>query len=162
MTNIYYSDKSPNSNFAGNWDDICLYCGRPHREHILKDHPDPNWKHRMPCEEQKEAMRREWKRNVTTANILVLVGWVIVPLIIGILGFASVWIGVFLFVLSLGKIGWRLVEFYGTPEKWVPGYKEKQERDLKMRHYFYHCERNPEGFVRLKMENFSKDSLEES
>src|SRR5439155_2680225 len=109
MTNIYYSDKNPNSNFDGNWDDICIYCGRSHREHILEEYPDANYKHRMPCKEQKEAMRREWKRNVTTANILVLVGWVIVPLAIAVLGFASVWLGIFLFVLSLAKIGWRVV-----------------------------------------------------
>jgi hypothetical protein len=116
MTNIYYSDKNPNSNFEGNWDDICMYCGRPHRDHMLKDHPDPNYKHRLPCKEQKEAMRREWNRTVKTANFLVLLGWVIVPLAIVVVGFASLWIGVFLFVLSLAKIGWRVLEIYGKPE----------------------------------------------
>jgi hypothetical protein len=29
-----------------------------------------------------------------------------------------------------------------------------------MAHYFYHCERNPAGFARLKMENFEKDISE--
>jgi hypothetical protein len=58
MTNIYYSDKNPKSNFNGNWDDICIYCGRSHREHI-QEYADANYKHRMPCKEQKEAMRRD-------------------------------------------------------------------------------------------------------
>lgn len=61
-----------------------------------------------------------------------------------------------LFVSSLAKISWRLAESYGSPEKWMPGYKEKQAKELKMRHYYYHCERNPDAFGRLKAENFAK------
>jgi hypothetical protein len=38
--------------------------------------------------------------------------------------------------------------------------KEKFEKDMKMRHYFYHCERNPEGFARLKVENFEREAKE--
>jgi hypothetical protein len=38
--------------------------------------------------------------------------------------------------------------------------KEKGEKELKMRHYFYHCERNPDGFARLKVENFERDAKE--
>ena len=29
-----------------------------------------------------------------------------------------------------------------------------------MNHYFYHCERNPEGFMRLKVENFEREAKE--
>ena len=38
--------------------------------------------------------------------------------------------------------------------------REEKERDKrsKMEHYFYHCERNPEGFLRLKSENFREDA----
>jgi hypothetical protein len=38
--------------------------------------------------------------------------------------------------------------------------KEKSEKELKMNHYFYHCELNPEGFNRLKSENFERDARE--
>jgi len=43
-----------------------------------------------------------------------------------------------------------------------PSQREKQEaeRNLKMSHYFYHCERNPEGFNRLKIENFEREAIE--
>lgn len=34
---------------------------------------------------------------------------------------------------------------------------EKVERDRKMAHYYYHCERNPAGFARIKVENLEKD-----
>lgn len=37
---------------------------------------------------------------------------------------------------------------------------EKAEKDRKMRHYYYHCERNPEGFLRLKLENLENDARE--
>jgi hypothetical protein len=38
--------------------------------------------------------------------------------------------------------------------------KEEAEKDLKMRHYFWHCERNPEAFKRLKFENFEREAIE--
>jgi len=30
-----------------------------------------------------------------------------------------------------------------------------------MEHYHYHCERNPEGFLRLKLENFEREEREQ-
>jgi hypothetical protein len=40
--------------------------------------------------------------------------------------------------------------------------KEKAEKDLRMRHYYYHCEQNPEGFNRLKIENFERDAIKQT
>jgi hypothetical protein len=37
---------------------------------------------------------------------------------------------------------------------------EKAEKEQKMAHYFYHCEQNPEGFSRLKIENFKVEAIE--
>lgn len=34
------------------------------------------------------------------------------------------------------------------------------EKKRKMEHYFYHCERNPIGFMRLRSENFESDARE--
>jgi hypothetical protein len=52
------------------------------------------------------------------------------------------------------------------PSIWFAGevgseLKERQEKELKMRHYYYHCDRNPDGFARLKAENFAKDYPED-
>ena len=43
-----------------------------------------------------------------------------------------------------------------------PSAKEKRgtEKQRKMNHYFHHCERNPDGFMRLKLENFENDARE--
>lgn len=37
---------------------------------------------------------------------------------------------------------------------------EKEAEDLKMQHHHYHCERNPEAFVRLKAENLRREAIE--
>ena len=41
-----------------------------------------------------------------------------------------------------------------------PSAKEKREaeKQRRMDHYFHHCERNPDGFMRLKLENFKDDA----
>jgi hypothetical protein len=38
--------------------------------------------------------------------------------------------------------------------------EEKSEKQRKMDHYFYHCERNPDAFSRLKVENIERDIKE--
>jgi len=35
-----------------------------------------------------------------------------------------------------------------------------QEEERRMRHHHYHCELNPEGFMRLKIENFERKERE--
>jgi hypothetical protein len=161
MTNIYYSNERPDSNFSGDWDALCQYCGRPHREHIWKENPDPAFKHRMPCGPQKQAIAAEQRSTVRRAKAIYLAGWVAVPLTIAVAGFANWWVGFAFFLIALCKIGWRLVETFGSPEKWVPGYKERQKKELRNRHYTYHCERNPDGFARLRAENFEKEYPED-
>lgn len=48
---------------------------------------------------------------------------------------------------------WNLTKASGIEEK-------EREKRTKMEHYFYHCERNPEGFFRLKTENFREEARE--
>jgi hypothetical protein len=38
--------------------------------------------------------------------------------------------------------------------------KEKADKQSKKDHYYYHCERNQEGFERLKSENFRREMEE--
>lgn len=70
MENIYLSDKDLNSNFVGDWNATCEYCGQPHKDHIWKEHPDPTYQHRMPCEPQKLAMRKARNRKTGTAKTI--------------------------------------------------------------------------------------------
>jgi hypothetical protein len=38
--------------------------------------------------------------------------------------------------------------------------KKRAEEQLKKDHYHYHCEKNPEGFMKLKIENFDREAKE--
>jgi hypothetical protein len=46
--------------------------------------------------------------------------------------------------------------------RWKKSAKEiaNDAEDLRIRHHHYHCERNPQGFLRLKHENFQKENKE--
>lgn len=67
------------------------------------------------------------------------------------------WVAFLVMVFALWKATVKALKLLG---KWreSPREKRKREEDLKMRHYFYHCERNPEGFERLKAENFRRET----
>jgi hypothetical protein len=65
-----------------------------------------------------------------------------------------------------------VVLLYGFTRSYIQGLKllgrwPKTDSDLaaedeerRMKHHHYHCERNPEGFERLKMENFEREQRE--
>ena len=89
--------------------------------------------------------------------------------------------GIFVFWLSVIPAAWAVMQYLGPEwlaiailiyslwKAWLTGNKllghvktfrseeEKAEKQRKMDHYFYHCERNPEGFSRLKVEDFERD-----
>lgn len=39
---------------------------------------------------------------------------------------------------------------------------DEEERQRKMRHYFYHCEKNPQGFARLVCETYDRENSEKN
>jgi hypothetical protein len=53
--------EADNSNFQGDWNALCEYCGRPHIDHQKKyELPGGDfYLHRMPCERQKHAIRKK-------------------------------------------------------------------------------------------------------
>lgn len=93
---------------------------------------------------------------------------------------------VFIFWVSLIPAGFAIFEFFG-PE-WI-GFialiyalweasqaylkltgrallseqeKTEAEKKQKMEHYYYHCERNPLGFLKLKSENFAEETKQQT
>ena len=138
---------------------MCPHCGfkqETHR-HIIGEVDGEILEHRMPCEPEKETLRRSWAARVRATKAIVLLFWILVPLAILVLEFTNPIVGVAAFVLSLLKLGVEFIKFFGNPDKWIPGHKAKAEKERRMAHYFYHCERNPEGFARLRAENFDRD-----
>lgn len=82
-----------------------------------------------------------------------------VPVLIEIVSLGIDWIGYLLSIISVSVGLYKLCRAMG----WIKPSKreqEKTEKDLKMSHYYYHCEKNPEGFNRLKVENFERETIE--
>lgn len=81
-----------------------------------------------------------------------------VPVLIEMVSLGVTWLGHVLAGTSI------TVGFYklGKAMGWLKPTqrdREKAEKDLRMKHYFYHCEQNPEGFNRLKIENFEREAI---
>jgi len=84
-----------------------------------------------------------------------------IPLLIEIISLGVAWIGYVLATISISTGAFKL----GKVFRWIKPSKRqlaKDEEVRKMRHYFYHCERNPNGFNRLKIENFERQSVGET
>lgn len=155
--------KTERTNFRGDWGSTCPHCGKKQIEHRTEYGPvnDILYEHRMPCGPEKDKLLRETRRKVQTIRVFVFIGWILVPLVILILGVTSALVGWIAFALGLCKVAVEGVKLFGNPDKWIPGHKEKAEREAKVKHYAYHCDRNPEGFARLRAENFRRQIEEE-
>jgi len=73
--------------------------------------------------------------------------------------FGPDWLARIVYIYALWQAirAWRKLTGHVKPSR---SEKEKAEKERKMAHYYYHCERNLAGFSRLKIENFEKDISE--
>lgn len=112
----------------------------------------------------RAAADRSLKRNKLGFQIALalFIFWlVVVPVTIELLGFADPIIGVIVLIYSLWNAFVQLMKLLG---KWPENRREKEQTERKrlMEHYFWHCVRNPEGFQRLKDENFDREAREQT
>lgn len=116
----------------------------------------------VPCETQEEirnrvyANARRTRMGLRCLRALLILWLVVVPVTLSVLGFASpLWGGVVL-VWTLGWGGYESLRLWG----WIgPSARERDQakKTSKMEHYYHHCEKNPEGFLRLRSENITRD-----
>lgn len=104
-----------------------------------------------------EAIRKARVEGKLFRTIIFFV--VIVPVFIEIISLGVDWLGYFLAAGSIGVGLYKAAKILGWLKP-TQRENEESERDLRMKHYYYHCERNPEGFDRLKIENFERDAIE--
>ncbi len=100
----------------------------------------------------------ERRRQLWTLNVILTLWFAVIPAgyaVFELLG--PKWLSLFGFVFVLYKVLRAISRIWSLIK---PSAKEKMEleKQRKMNHYFYHCEQNPEGFMRLKVENFENDS----
>ena len=114
----------------------------------------------MPCEAEQLKMHRHTRRLVSIGKLIVLVGWVLVPFVYLLLQqFVSV-VGWIAFGIGLVQPSIETIKYFGNPDRWIPGHKKKKEEEARHAHFIYHCERIPEGFARLRQENFERTEKE--
>jgi len=99
------------------------------------------------------------KSGIRQALALLILWLVIIPVTIELLGVANPIIGTLVLLYSLWKAFVQLMKLLG---KWPVSRRaqEESERKPRMEHCFWHCERNPAGFQRLKMENVDREQRE--
>lgn len=89
---------------------------------------------------------------------LVFVWAVLVPLGVAILEWWSDLLGLVVLGYAFVKAIILALRLTGHLPK-SPRKREKEAEDLRMRHHHYHCERNPEAFERLEVENFRREEI---
>ena len=98
------------------------------------------------------------KRQNALLKIILTLWLAVIPAGYAVFEFLGpVWLG----LLGLAFVLWKALQtglrIWGRAQ---PSQKEKRvsEKQRKVDHYFHHCERNPDGFMRLKLENFENDT----
>jgi len=87
---------------------------------------------------------------------LILFLMVVLPVIIQVIALGISWLAWLLSGISILAGIRKAAKTFG----WIKSSKREKheaEKRAKMEHYYYHCERNPEGFAQLKIENFRRE-----
>jgi hypothetical protein len=125
--------------------------GEEYQSRVYKDVPF-RFQHDVRKQNQDETRKR-----VRTAAVIVILS-ASAPLLIELITLID-WVGFIASIVGISIGLFKLIKAFG----WIKPSKFQEAeaaKALKMRHYFYHCERNPEAFMRLKIENFDRESIE--
>lgn len=143
--------------------EVCLFWRLLENKEITDDALDTDYLKKIyssiPYKTQDD-LKRESAKHLKELQIgwtIVFVWAVIVPAVVAIFEWASPsWVAVLVLIYSLWKAVVKALKMLG---KWKKSHREieKEEEDRRMRHHHYHCEQNPEGFLRLKLENFERE-----
>lgn len=120
-----------------------------------------SYKTQIEIKKHSDKMLKERLTGIRIIRLGMLVWFCVIPLtwlIIQIMG--PEWVGGFITVFATFKILQKAKKIY-FPNK----NKEETPEELKrrmMEHYYYHCELNPKGFVKLKIENFNSEAQEKN
>lgn len=111
---------------------------------------------------------REMRETGAKSFAALRVGWwmvflwaVVVPLGVAVLEWWSDLLGFVVLSYALIKAAIQALRLTGHLPK-SKRERKKEAEDLKMRHHHYHCERNPEAFEQLKLENFRREDIEKT
>ena len=80
-----------------------------------------------------------------------------IPVAIELISLGVSWLGYLLQAVSISAGLYKIAKAAGWIRKSKPA-TDEAEKKSKMDHYYYHCERNPEAFLRIKCENFEREA----
>ena len=133
------------------------------KEELVQVYADIPFTRTTAAEQEQEF--RKFARSVRTGKRLVitwLIIWLaVIPAGVAILEWAGPrWLGVLVLAYSLYKALRQALKLIGI---WKPSRHERsaQEKKRRMEEYYDECERNPEGFARLKFENLEREAREQ-
>lgn len=100
---------------------------------------------------------QERRRQIFTLKVVLTIWLAVAPAAWAIVQyFGPEWLALIVLIYSLWQ-AWRTWMKITGRGKLSRLELEKSERQRKMEHYYYHCELNPDGFSKLKAENFDRD-----
>lgn len=117
--------------------------------------------HRTSAQLRAAALQkaREIRIGSRIAWTLVFMWVVVIPITIAVLGFTSIIVGVATTVYSIMHGVFKALKLTGVIKP-SARQREKDREEALMRHHHYHCQRNPQGFQRLKLENLEQEERE--
>lgn len=146
---------------------ICLNWELLPDDRIPYDALNVQWLKKVYCDIPLQAqpdLHHSVKALATQVRIskLIVLCWVaVLPAAWAVLEYAGPqWLGAVVMSYAIGKAATKALTITGRRKK-SPREIEEEELEQRKRHYFYHCEKNPQGFARLKAENFEREDREE-
>jgi hypothetical protein len=109
--------------------------------------------------DEVRARGKAESRNLALGSWMILFLLFVVPVIIEAISLGVSWLGYVVSGISIGCGMYKAGKAFG----WIKRSKrelEVAEKNRKKDHYFWHCERNPEAFQRLKQENDRRQIIE--
>jgi hypothetical protein len=146
---------------------VCLHWGLLENERIPDDALNVEWLKRVyfdiPWRSQAELQKEASKEaKLLRVGWIIVVGWIaVLPAAWAVVQWAGPqWLATLVMIYAVWQAVVKALKLAG---RWKKSRREieQQDRERRMRHYFYHCEKNPEAFARLKIENFDREARDD-
>ncbi|PSL10930.1 hypothetical protein CLV44_12410 [Marinobacterium halophilum] len=98
-------------------------------------------------------------RGVKTLRIVMILWLCVIPALIAYFGWSNPVVSFLALSYSLYMATKKGLELWGVKQKSPKELEKEKENQLK-EHHHYHCKINPDGFLKLKLDNFKKERMD--
>ena len=75
---------------------------------------------------------------VVAAKVIILIVWILVPFVYLLLQQFVAVVGWIAFGIGIFQLCLMTIKYFGNPDRWIPGYKNKRKKELQEAHWIYH------------------------